>query len=107
MRRETDRTDANASGKRLEEERQRYAERRGAREACSNLAIDTTVRCRKRFRFDFGLTASRAFNPSRSTLPSMPFFRVLPFIQRSRRKRLGSLEAHGNGTLCSLRGSAF
>lgn len=71
MRRETDRTTIPGKRPRSEEGRQRYAERRGAREACSNLAIDTTIRRRERIRFDFGGAAGCTLNPSRPTLSSM------------------------------------
>lgn len=53
------------------EERIRYAERRGAREAGPNLAIDPAVRRRDYFRFDAGCAVGPAARPSGPTLSSM------------------------------------
>lgn len=67
MRHET-RGNRAAAGNRAgnEETRLRYVERRGARQACSNLTIDTAVRRREYFRFDAGRAVGRAADPSRS-----------------------------------------
>lgn len=65
MRHETRGSAGNRAG--TEETSLRYVERRGAREACSNLTIDTAVRRREYFRFDAGCAVGRAADPSRST----------------------------------------
>lgn len=65
------------------EERHRYVERRGARKACSNLAIYTTVRCRDYFRFDADRALGCTTHPSRSTFSSTCTLVRLARIQSS------------------------
>lgn len=83
MRRET--ASSTDTGNRSDtEERLRYAERRGTRKVCSNLAIDSAVRCREHFRFNPGCIVG-----STSVHPCSTLFSTYTLVEIAK----GSMEA--------------